>query len=119
MRGLRALDGRDYETLANGFAADGVWLRGGEQLVGPAAVRAAMARRPAALETQLLASNMIVDSFGANAATVRYTPAAYPQTAEQPWHLHGLFLAVDQLTRTADGWRFAHRAAEPAFAARG
>lgn len=117
-RCLRALDARDYETLANGFASDGVWARGGEHLVGPEAVRAAMAKRPAGLETQHLASNMVVDSQGADAATVSYTIAAYAQTVEQAWHLHGLFRAVDQLTRTAAGWRFVHRAIEPAFSVR-
>lgn len=118
VRCLRALDARDYDTLANGFAADGTWDRGNEQLVGPEAVRAAMSRRPEGLETQHLASNMIVDTDGAEAATVSYTIAAYAQTADRPWHLHGLFRAVDRLTYTPAGWRFAYRAVEPAFSTR-
>ncbi|MEG3126128.1 nuclear transport factor 2 family protein [Sphingomonas sp. GB1N7] len=119
VRCLRALDERDYETLAEGFAADGVWERGGERLVGPDEVRAAMARRPADLETQHLSLNMVVDADGADVATVRYTIAAYAQMADKPYHLHGVFRATDRLTRTAAGWRFAHRAFAPAFGAQG
>ncbi len=117
-RCLRALDERDYETLANGFAAHGVWARGGEQLVGPEAVRAALSKRPADLETQHLAANMVVERENADTAVVRYTIAVYAQTTDQPCHLHGLFRAVDRLAHTALGWRFVHRVVEPAFSFR-
>ncbi|MES2258177.1 MAG: nuclear transport factor 2 family protein [Pseudomonadota bacterium] len=119
VRCLRALDERDYETLANGFATDGVWERGGERLTGPQAVREAMTKRPADLETQHLAFNMVVDSDGEDRLTVRYTIAAYAQKTDQPYHLHGMFKAVDRLARTANGWRFAQRSIAPAFSIQG
>lgn len=115
VRSLRALDERDYETLANGFADNGVWERGGERLIGPQAVRAAMSRRPADLETQHLAFNMVADLDGDAAATVRYTIAAYAQMSGQPYHLHGIFKEVDRLTLTPAGWRFLERSVAPAF----
>ena len=114
-RALRALDDRDYGRFAEAFAADGVWERGGERLVGPEGVRAAMAKRPADLETQHLALNMIVDLIAEDEAIVRYTVAPYAQMTGKPYHLHGMFRATDRLTRTAEGWRFAHRAVAPAF----
>ncbi|HVR90585.1 MAG TPA: nuclear transport factor 2 family protein [Novosphingobium sp.] len=117
VRCLRALDDRDYETLASGFAADGVWDRGGEQLVGPEAVRAAMAKRPDDFETQHLALNMVVDMEGAEAATVSYTIAAYAQTSDKPAHLHGLYRATDCLARSPEGWHFTKRSVSPAFPA--
>ena len=115
IRCLRALDDRDYEQLASGFAEDGVWSRGGEDLVGPAAVREAMEKRPADFETQHLVLNLVVDLEGIDSATVRYTIAGYAQTADKPYHLHAMFRATDRLKRTAGGWRFVHRAAVPAF----
>ena len=119
VRCLRALDERDYRTLADGFAADGIWERGGERLVGPEGVISAMAKRPADLETQHLVHNMVVDFDGADAATVLYTIAAYAQMTDKPYHLHGMFRATDRLTRTDNGWRFAHRSIAPAFSAQG
>lgn len=118
VRCLRALDERDYETLANGFAPQGVWVRGGENLTGPEAVRTALSARRPDLETQHLAFNMVVDCEGADFATVRYTIAAHAQTADKPMHLHAMLRAVDRLAHTAEGWRFVHRAVEPAFSAR-
>ena len=116
VRCLRALDERDYDLLADGFAPDGVWERGQERLVGPNGVRAAMATRPPGLETQHLAMNMVIDFQSAQLAIARYTIAAYAQMPGQPYHLHGIFRATDRLTRTAEGWRFAHKAFAPAFA---
>lgn len=115
VRCLRALDERDYATLATAFAADGVWERGGECLVGPGAVCEAMSKRPADLETQHLPFNMVVDMDGDDSATVRYTIAAYAQMTGKAYHLHGMFKAVDRLARTPAGWRFVHRSAGPAF----
>ena len=115
VRCLRALDERDYATLAAGFAADGVWERGGERLIGPEAVREAMKKRPADLETQHLPFNMVVDMDGDDSVTVRYTIAAYAQMTGKSYHLHGMFKAVDRVARTPAGWRFVHRSAAPAF----
>lgn len=118
IRCLRALDDRDYDQLSNSFAEDGIWSRGAEKLVGPAAVREAMEKRPADFETQHLVLNMVVD-LGLDTATVRYTVAGYAQTTDKPYHLHGMFRATDHLKRTAAGWRFVHRAAVPAFSVQG
>lgn len=119
IRCLRALDDRDYDKLANGFAEDGIWSRGSEELVGPAAVRNAMEKRPTDFETQHLVLNMVVDLDSSDSATVRYTVAGYAQMTDKPYHLHGMFRATDRLTRTAAGWRFVHRAAVPAFSVQG
>lgn len=119
VRSIRALDGREYDIIAGAFAEDGVWERGGEQLVGPRAVRDALDKRPAELETQHLVSNLVVDMVSENVAVVRYTLCAYAQTADAAYHLHAIFKATDHLGRTPDGWRFANRAVQPAFSPRG
>ena len=72
IRAIRALDSRDYDGMAQAFAEDGVWLRGGETLVGPQAVRAALDQRPADLETQHVVANMIIDDASEGAAIVQY-----------------------------------------------
>ena len=118
VRFIRALDARDYETVALSFAEYGIWHRGGEQLVGPIAVRAAMKKRPVDLETQHLVVNATVDLEADQAALVRYTLCAYAQTSDAPYHLHAIFMAEDRLVRTEDGWRFSVRSVEPAFQAR-
>ncbi len=117
VRWFRALDDRDYETLAESFTEDGVWERGSERLVGPDAVRAAMATRAADLETQHLALNMVVDIESEDRAIVSYTIMTYAQLTDKPYHLHGMFRAADHLTRTAAGWRLVRRSATPAFPA--
>lgn len=119
IRCLRAIDDRDYDGVASGFAEDGIWSRGGVDLVGPAAVRKAMDQRPADFETQHLAMNFVVDLAGKDTATVRYTIMGYAQTADKPYHLHAIFRATDRLKLTGAGWRFVHRTAVPAFSVKG
>ena len=118
-RCIRALDGRDYDTVAGSFAADGVWDRAGEALAGPEAVRQALDKRPADLETQHLISNMVVDFPSETSAVVSYTLAAYAQRSGSAYHLHAIFKANDRLVTDGATWRFQHRAAVPAFSAQG
>jgi len=47
------LDTRDYHGAAALFHPDGVWVRQGEQLLGPPAILAALALRSATLVIQL------------------------------------------------------------------
>ncbi|MEG3143141.1 nuclear transport factor 2 family protein [Sphingomonas sp. RT2P30] len=118
VRALRALDERDYNGVAGRFATDGVWERGGTELLGPQAVLAALEKRPADLETRHLTANMIVDFESDQAATVRYNLLAYAQTATQASHLHAIFDATDTVVREGEGWRFARRAVAASFAVR-
>ena len=119
IRCLRAIDDRDYDEVASGFVEDGIWSRGGVDLVGTVAVREAMDQRPADFETQHLAINFAVELAGEGSAIVRYTIMGYAQTADKPCHLHAIFRATDHLRLTSAGWRFVHRSAVPAFSALG
>ena len=116
VRSIRALDVRDYDVIVGSFALDGAWDRAGELLVGPAAVREALDKRPANLVTQHLISNLVVDFATHDSATVSYTLSAYAQLGAAPYHLHAIFKASDRLVQTSEGWKFAHRGVEPAFA---
>jgi ketosteroid isomerase-like protein len=116
-RCIRALDARDYDSLAARFAEDGVWNRAGESLTGPQQVRAALNKRPTDVETQHLVSNLVVDAEADQIATVHYTLSAYVQRGKEPFHLHAIFKAEDRIIKLADGWRFQLRSVMPAFAA--
>lgn len=114
VRAFRALDARKYDILAAFFADDGVWYRMDQELVGPAAVLAAMAGRPADLTTQHLVSNLVIDQDGEE-VVANYSISAYAQTADKPFHLHAVFHATDHLGRDGDKWLFLSRKTAPAF----
>lgn len=119
IRALRALDERDYDRVAASFASDGIWERGGVELTGPAAVKGALGKRPLDLETRHITSNMTVDFTSDDLATVRYNLLAYAQTATQPYHLHAIFDATDQVSRDGECWRFSRRSVAASFASLG
>ncbi|GAA4324665.1 nuclear transport factor 2 family protein [Pigmentiphaga soli] len=105
-----ALDDSDFETVANTIAEDGVWHRQGKVLKGPAAVRAALAERPAGRITAHMMQNMVVDVRGPDEADVRYIALVYrydaPPGATGPAPLDTLLsISVyrDRLKRAADG----------------
>jgi hypothetical protein len=116
---LRALDGNDWDGLANCFVEQGVLARPmqPEQLLeGRAAIRASMQARPKGLMTRHLATNVLIDVVSLDAATGVSTLAMIGCTPEQnakpPFESSGpLYFGEfrDRFVREAGQWKFLER----------
>jgi SnoaL-like domain len=62
VRFFGALGERRYEEVGALIAADGIWLRQGQELQGPTEVRTALAKRPRDLTTVHGITNLLVDA---------------------------------------------------------
>lgn len=108
-----ALDGGDFDAVANSFTNDGVWHRQGKQLAGSAGVRAAMAERPKSTRTRHLITNAMVDAVDENNAEMQfyltvYLHAAEPADAPPPAPMNvpiAVALAKASLCKDASGWK--------------
>ncbi len=67
-----ALDERDYATVADCFAQDGVWHRLGKSLQGPQDILATLQQRSATLVTHHLYGNCLFDIVDEARMKVRY-----------------------------------------------
>jgi ketosteroid isomerase-like protein len=122
LRFFLALDGSDFATVAAGMAPDGVWHRQGQALVGPAAVRAALAERPPGRVTAHLVQNLVVDLEGGDAAAARYLSLVYrhdgaagaagPAPLDAPL---GISLYTDRLCRRSGDWLVVERRSRRLF----
>lgn len=110
------LDDKRYDALADLFAEDGVWVRLGHELVGPAGIKHAMAERDSWL-TMHVVSNLrikVIDAY--HAETVQYVtlyrqegidPNAGPPPVVMPL---GLLRHTDKLIRVGKVWKFQRKA---------
>ncbi|AJC23204.2 nuclear transport factor 2 family protein [Pandoraea pulmonicola] len=124
MRFVACNDRRDPRGLAALFAETGVLVRpNGDTLVGPAAIAAAYADRPADRLTRHLVGNVLIDVTSATSAvgsstvllwsgSARDTPGPFGRPA-QGRQVMGEF--EDTFVRTAQGWRIARREARFTF----
>ena len=80
LRFFRSLDEDDVEGVVREFAADGVWHRRGEHFKGHAALRAAMAARPADRVVRHVVTNLVVTP----GADGRITAASYMMAYAAP-----------------------------------
>lgn len=117
-------DRRDPQGLGALFAEDGVLVRpNGDTLVGPAAIEAAYADRPADRLTRHLTGNVLIDvtsattAIGSSAVLVwsgsagdAAGPFGRPAAGRQ---VMGEF--EDSFVKTAHGWRIARREARFTF----
>lgn len=76
-----ALDASDFDTVSAALADDGVWHRQGEALRGPAAVKQALAHRPAGRRTAHLVQNLVVDVIDPGQARVQFMTLVYRHDA--------------------------------------
>lgn len=111
---FHCLDDGDYDGVAAQFAQDGLWVRMGKNLVGPDAVRAAMAARPPILKTRHLVTNVLADAQPDGSVAARYTITVFDalHDADGPAPLllpSAIFATQDRLVSTDAGWRFASR----------
>jgi len=120
-----ALDASDMDTVSAAMADDGVWLRQGEALRGPDAVRAALARRPAGRRTAHLVQNLVVDVIDPGRAQAQFMTLVYRHDADAP--LTGaaplgaplsILFHRERLVRGDSGvWQFVEKESERRFAA--
>jgi hypothetical protein len=111
------LDTRDYEGAAALFPPDGVWVRQGEHLVGPAPILAAFAVRSATLVIHHVITNLFVESVDADFASVTSYITAYRHESgapiEGPAPLTGPALVGfcrAEISREPQGWRISRLA---------
>lgn len=124
MRFVACNDRRDPQGLAALFAENGVLVRpNGDTLVGPAAIAAAYADRPADRLTRHLVGNVLIDATSPTSAvgsstvllwsgSAQDTPGPFGRPA-QGRQVMGEF--EDTFVRTAQGWRIARREARFTF----
>jgi hypothetical protein len=118
------LDAGELDSVAASMAVHGVWLRQGQKLVGPQAVRLALADRPAGRMTAHLVQNLVIDLTDATTARARYMTLVYRfDAAEQVLEVAplGLPLSIsvneDRLERDAAGaWVFTDKRSLRRFA---
>lgn len=124
MRFVACNDRRDPQGLAALFAENGVLVRpNGDTLVGPAAIAAAYADRPADRLTRHLAGNVLIDVTSPTSAIGSSTVLLWSGSAQdttgpfgrpaQGRQVMGEF--EDTFVRTAQGWRIARREARFTF----
>ena len=116
------MDARRYDKLAALFAPEGVFERAGKPVVGPAAIQAEMAKRPADMVTLHVCTNILVEPTDADHATgeTYYLVVKHDNAAGKgPFPLTGLETVgvfYDKYVRTGAGWRIAERKATRVFA---
>jgi len=82
-RFFHCLDGREYGGLVALVADDGVWMRQGKELRGPAAVAEALRTRPADFTTIHVVSNLLLDGDEARLAGTFYA-TVFAHSGETP-----------------------------------
>lgn len=106
------LDEKRYDDLGELFVEDGVWVRLGEELTGPARIKAAMAERDDWSTAHLVTNARIFVRDDDHADTMQYItlyrhegvdPAAGPLPVVLPL---GILRHCDQLVRSGGRWKF-------------
>jgi hypothetical protein len=109
------LDHKNYEALAALFAAEGVFVRTGVRLEGPAQILAAMSQRPAEQFTRHITTNFHFTDVEADRAKAVVYNVSYFSFPESQLPLDYvpqrvmLLDFIDTYTRTPAGWRFLER----------
>ncbi len=77
-RFYECLDSRNYEGVIECFSDDGIWFRRGGHVAGHAAIRRALAERPADFHTGHLVTNVRVEQISENEGHVLFCMSGYP-----------------------------------------
>jgi hypothetical protein len=119
---FNCLDDRRMEELAALMAPDGVWVRQGRELRGPAMVLEAMTKRSPTVNTRHLLSNQELTASEADCVQGRFVAAVYSHDSGEPQAVAKLELPRSivvfeaKLGRTSEGWRIAHLSNRRVFA---
>lgn len=109
---FHALDTRRHADAAALMADDGVWLRQGQRLAGPAQVLDALNARAAERSTCHVITNLRLLDVSDTHATVGYFLTAYdsvPDVQGGAPRLVAIRDCQDVLAATPDGWRLADK----------
>jgi hypothetical protein len=116
---LRALDGGDYDAVADCFVADGILARPmqpDQPLEGREAIRASMKARPKGLVTRHLATNIMLDILSQDSAsgvtTLVMIGCTPPEGSKMPFESGGpLYFGEfrDRFARFEGQWKFLER----------
>lgn len=109
---FHALDTRRHADAASLMADDGVWMRQGQRLMGPAQVLDALNARAAERSTCHVISNLRLLDVSDTRATVGYFLTAYdsvPDVQGGAPRLVAIRDCQDVLTATPAGWRVADK----------
>lgn len=118
------LDQKRYEELTDLFAPDGVWVRLGEELKGPAGILEGMREREDWLTAHLLSNAQITIQDADNATTYQYVtlyrveghdPAKGPGGITLPM---GVLCHRDTLVRIGGEWKFRRKTSKAVLANR-
>jgi uncharacterized protein (TIGR02246 family) len=114
------LDHRNYEALANLFAADGVWVRHGQRLQGHEQIIAALNQRLPNQFTRHVTTNFhFTEVTPTRARSVAYNMSYFSLEGDKPMPLRFgqeqamLLDFIDLYTLTPHGWRFLERTTTP------
>ena len=120
IRFFRALDDRDYATLAHLLAPGGVWRRQGAELRSEADILAAMAKRSATLRIHHLLTNVFAVPHGPDEADVtgymlviRHDGGAEPAGPSPLTGIENVRTPRARLRRSRDGWRIVDLGGDP------
>jgi ketosteroid isomerase-like protein len=124
-RFFRALDDRDYGTLAALLADDGEWHRQGAVLRNEADILAAMEKRSSTMRIHHLLSNLFAEPRGDNEAevtgymlVVRHDAKVEPTGPSPLSGIENIRTTRAHLRQTSEGWRIVRLAGDPpSFAA--
>jgi hypothetical protein len=106
------LDESDYDELVSLFAPSGAWVRLGQELVGPEAIRAALGERTGWLTAHVVTNVLIVVTDEGKAHSRQYVtlyrhegwdPSDGPAAVVLPL---GVLIHRDQLIRHEGLWKF-------------
>ena len=124
IRFFRALDDRDYATLAVLLAPDGVWHRQGTDLRSEADILAAMAKRSPTMRIHHLLTNVFAEPRGDGEAevtaymlVVRHDSGAEPAGPSPFPGIENIRTMRALLRQTPQGWRVVRLTGDaPSFA---
>jgi hypothetical protein len=124
IRFFRALDDREYGTLASLLAPSGAWHRQGAVLRSEADIMAAMAKRSPTMRIHHLLTNVFAEPRGEEAEVTAYMLVVRHDSGTEsagPLPLSGIEnirTMRARLRRTPEGWRILHLQGDfPSFAA--
>lgn len=109
---FHALDTRRHEAAAALMAEDGVWMRQGRRLAGPAQVLEALNARAAERSTCHVITNVRLIDMSEARATLAYFLTAYDSVPQEQGGVPRLVAirdCLDVLVSTPAGWRLADK----------
>jgi len=123
-RFFHALDGHDFAACAASIAADGIWHRKGNPLVGPDAVLADLSGRGPETVSMHMITNCVVTPTADGQADARYYALVYrcdnhvgaPGTAAPLVAPVSILIYEDRLVKVVNDWLVAERRSRRVFA---